>query len=58
VPKIVSSCLGKLEVKRHFTSGIACAMAGFARLVAIAPPARPEIIMSLRRMVVSRLCKK
>ena len=33
---MVSSDFGKLEVQRHFSSGIDCAMAGFGKLDAAA----------------------
>ena len=40
-PYSVSRDLGKLDVRRHFTSGMLCAMAGAATVEATATPAAP-----------------
>src|SRR6187551_2431710 len=51
---MVSSDFGKLDAKRHFTSGIDCAIAGAARVVlaATAPPT-PAVRRNLRRCMNS-----
>jgi hypothetical protein len=48
---MVSSDFGKLEVRRHFTSGDDCAMAGEATAVAAAPAA--ETFKKSRRFISS-----
>src|SRR6185295_11170099 len=47
LPYSVSSDLGQLAVKRHFTSGIDCAIAGAATADAARPPA-PAVLMNFR----------
>src|SRR5256885_14465585 len=48
---MVSSDFGKLEVSRHFVSGIACAMAGLATAVAASPA--PAVCKKSRRFIRS-----
>src|SRR6266849_3120448 len=51
---MVSSDFGKLEVQRHFSSGIDCAMAGMAPPVAaVATPVNPAALRNSRRFMVS-----
>src|SRR4030095_12746484 len=47
LPYSVSSDLGQLAVKRHFTSGMDCATAGAATAVAARPPA-PAVLINFR----------
>src|SRR5262245_30830488 len=47
LPYSVSSDLGQLAVKRHFTSGMDCAIAGAATAVAARPPA-PAVLINFR----------
>src|ERR1700674_2262568 len=47
---MVSSDFGKLEVHRHFSSGIDCAMAGLATAVAATPT--PAALRNSRRFMV------
>src|SRR6185295_16852997 len=47
LPYSVSSDLGQLAVRRHFTSGMDCAIAGAATAVAARPPA-PAVLMNFR----------
>src|SRR5215470_9838263 len=50
---MVSSDFGKLEVQRHFSSGIDCAMAGIASAVAaVAAPVSPAAFRNSRRFMV------
>src|SRR5215831_10599775 len=50
---MVSSDFGKLEVQRHFSSGIDCAMAGMATAeAAVAAPPRPAALRNSRRFMV------
>src|SRR5882757_1160159 len=46
---MVSSDFGKLEVSRHLSSGIPCAMAGLA--IAVAAVARPAARKNSRRFI-------
>src|SRR5262249_6344239 len=49
---MVSSDFGKLEVQRHFSSGIDCAMAGMATPVAaVAMPVSPAALRNSRRFM-------
>src|SRR6266852_8934370 len=51
---MVSSDFGKLEVQRHFSSGIDCATAGMATPVAaVAMPVSPAALRNSRRFIVS-----
>src|SRR5215471_3277553 len=51
---MVSSDFGKLDVQRHFSSGIDCAMAGMATPVAAAAtPVSPAALRNSRRFMVS-----
>ena len=52
-PYSVSSDLGKLDVRRHFTSGMLCAMAGAATVDAAATPAAPTpaVLMNFLRCI-------
>src|SRR5260370_17374349 len=51
---MVSSDFGKLDVQRHFSSGIDWAMAGMATLVAaVATPVSPAALRNSRRFMVS-----
>jgi hypothetical protein len=50
-PQSVSSDLGKLDVRRHLSSGIDCAMAGAASVLA-APP-MPAVVRNFRRLMSS-----
>ncbi len=45
---MVSRLLGKLDVRRHLTSGALCAMAGAAIVVAAAAAPRPAVAMNVR----------
>src|SRR5258707_14674688 len=50
---MVSSDFGKLDVQRHFSSGIDCAMAGMATPVAaVATPVSPVALRNSRRFMV------
>jgi hypothetical protein len=50
---MVSSDFGKLEVHRHFSSGIDCAIAGIATAVAaVAAPVSPAALRNSRRFMV------
>src|SRR6187455_2991630 len=53
-PYSVSSDLGKLEAKRHLSSGIDCAMAGAASVLTDATPPAPSAAVrkNLRRCIV------
>src|SRR5665647_597837 len=48
-PKMVSSDFGKLDVRRHFSSGLDCAIAGLAIAVAARP--RPAAPINCRRFI-------
>src|SRR6267378_5630133 len=51
---MVSSDFGKLEVQRHFSSGIDWAMAGMATPVAaVATPVSPAALRNSRRFMIS-----
>src|SRR5215472_5801186 len=51
---MVSSDFGKLEVQRHFNSGVDCAMAGMATAeAAVAAPVSPAALRNSRRFIVS-----
>jgi len=52
-PKMVSRLLGKLDARRHFTSGAPCANAGAAPAARM--PAMPVCLMNLRRSIRSLL---
>src|SRR5262249_2505688 len=51
-PHSVSSDLGKLEVRRHFSSGIDCAIAGAAIAAEAASPV-PAVLMNSRRFMMT-----
>src|SRR5215210_8360898 len=51
---MVSSALGKLDVIRHLSSGLLCAIAGAAR-PAVAAAASPLLLMKLRRSMANSL---
>src|SRR5215468_10557811 len=51
---MVSSDFGKLDVQRHFSSGVDCAMAGMATPVAaVATLVSPAALRNSRRFMVS-----
>ena len=54
---MVSSDFGKLEVQRHLSSGIDCAIAGFGKLEAAAV-ATPAVAAAAARAVASGECER